>query len=180
MLVTVPLQLNNPEVRASTQVNACGFIPSQWMVLTPANAHSLTDWLDQSADWGTGVGQSCQTHVHVCLVYLPEALAHAVIPHSFSTSFSICLLTLTSPSFAAPHSPHPSLRCWIIETDWSSCSQLCVRVERDGRKGERQKRGERYGGQTHPCLKRGFCRGPRAGCQVCCWCTLGRFLTLWE
>lgn len=96
MLVPVPLQPNNPEVRASTQVNARGFIPSQWMVRTPANAHSLTDWLDQSADWATGVGQSCQTPVHVCLVYLPEGLAYAVIPHSFSTSFSICLLTLTS------------------------------------------------------------------------------------
>lgn len=93
--------------------------------------------------------------------------------------FSICLPTLTSPSTAAPQSLHPSLQCWIIETDWSSCSQLCVRVERDRRERRRQKRG-RYGGQAHPCLKRGFCREPQAGCQVCRPCTSGRFLSLWK
>lgn len=139
------------------------------------------------------VGPNCETRVHVCMkISRRHVTPHLLFCHlwshllysfplcvAFTPLFSICLPTLTSPSTAAPQSLHPSLQCWIIETDWSSCSQLCVRVERDRRERRRQKRG-RYGGQAHPCLKRGFCREPQAGCQVCRPCTSGRFLSLWK
>lgn len=81
-------------------------------------------------------------------------------------SFFICLLMLTSHPLLLLKVLIPSLRHWIIETDWSSCSQLCVRVEREKDEKERDKKRGRYGGQTHPCLKGGFCREPQAGCQV--------------
>lgn len=139
------------------------------------------------------VGPNCETRVHVCMkISRRHVTPHLLFCHlwshllysfplcvAFTPLFSICLPTLTSPSTAAPQSLHPSLQCWIIETDWSSCSQLCVRVERDRRERRRQKTG-RYGGQAHPCLKRGFCREPQAGCQVCRPCTSGRFLSLWK
>lgn len=66
---------------------------------------------------------------------------------------------------------------------WDRLKQLLSALRqswgRQKRKKETKKKG-RYGGQIHPCLKRGFCREPRAGCQVCRWCTAGTFLTLWE
>lgn len=151
---------------------------------------SLTCWTSQQilGNWGedrivTLLNVCMEISRHLITLTSPRPWlfmwTHILYASSNNLSSSASWL-LRSPSFCcSSKSSSPSLRCWIIETDWSSCSRLCVRVERDRGERKRQKRG-RYGGQTHPCLKRGFCREPQAGCQVCHWCSSGRFLTLWD
>lgn len=61
MVVPITPQLHILEMNKSLCIGGC-------LWLYPINQHcSLLDWLDQSADWGTEVGQTCQTCVCVCL-----------------------------------------------------------------------------------------------------------------
>lgn len=83
----------------------------------------------------------------------------------FNTSlFKNVFLNLPPNSrFPSSQSPHPSLRCWIIETDWSSCSQLCVRVKRETEE-ERERGKEGWWAGSSMFKDGGF-----VGCQVCWW-----------
>lgn len=153
------------------------------MCWRPVNCHS--DSLGQSAGWGTEVGQNCQTPVYLCedqqaphhTSLTPTA---TLICDSIVVILTLCILLLMSvfmsllthfSSFPASQSPHPSLQCWIIETDSSSCSQLCVRVERD-----RKERNKETVGRLIHVLIEGFVKGLRHDVR----CTSGIFPTLWE
>lgn len=94
-------------------------------------------------------------------------------------SFFICLPTLTSHLLLLLKVLIPRFSVELLRQTEAAALSFASELRETGEERKRQKRG-RYGGQTHPCLKRGFCREPQAGCQVCRWCTSGSFLTLWE
>ena len=189
-----PVQLHNLEVNIRLWLYS-----SQWMGCTHQHMLTLTPWTSQQVGVGSEMGQKCQTHMYVfvkmsrrlitlsspptpsfCSVVKPYSL----FSHHASLSSHVFLhLSPNSrfPSFCCSSSLRSSVEL-LRQTETAAlsfASELRETEEKEKRQKRERERGG-SGGQTHPCLKTGFCREPRAGCQVCRSCTSGRFLTLWD
>lgn len=180
--MVAPVHLHNLEVNMRFWLYS-----SQWMGCTHQHMLTLTPWTSQQVG-GSEMGQKCQTHTYVSVKISRHLTPHfALLWNHILYSFLRALLFSCLSSSVSSNSRFPSFCCSSslapVLNYWDRLKQLLSALrqswERQKRKEKRQKRG-RYGGQTHPCLKMGFCREPQAGCQVCRSCKSGRFLTLWE